>query len=265
MARYVALALALTVALVLVAVLIFAPVKNPLVVEKDILPKPTSGNADMQSVERSNAAKSLVGTGARDVGGGMVATIVAPGETLERIEAQTSPEPANPVFEPANPDFEPVALPDDQKRWRIVFNSVITAAGMFELNGMTIILPGIDIVSPDEKCSINNGREWPCGAAARTAFRAYVRNRAINCHLPIDRPDKAIVAECLLQGEDPAAWLVSQGWARAMENSPWEELETAARNAGLGIFGRPPAGAAINGGAAGNADPNSKIRPAPFQ
>lgn len=259
MARNIALSLALTIALVLAAALTFAPAKSPLVVEKDNLPKPDSGNSEVQSLKKSNAANSLIGTGARDVGGGVVATIMAPGETVERIAAQTPPEPANPVFEHG-------ALPDDQKRWRIVFNSVITAAGMFELADMTIILPGIDIVFPDEKCSTNNGKEWPCGTVARTAFRAYVRNRAINCHLPVNRPDKTIVADCLLQGEDPAAWLVSQGWARADESSPWKQLETAARNAGLGIFGNPPAGVPTSGSAAGDSDqPNSAIRPELFQ
>ena len=105
---------------------------------------------------------------------------------------------------------------------------------------MTLTLPGIEIVAADETCTSPSGQEWPCGMAARTAFRAYLRGRALNCHLPDAPSDEDIATECLLQGEDPALWLVSQGWARAKPDGPFGLQAEAAELARLGIFGQPP-------------------------
>ena len=138
---------------------------------------------------------------------------------------------------PPPPPPDPASLP---KRWRMVHQPVATAAGILEAGGVTMVLPGIDIVAVNETCTSPSGQSWPCGMAARTAFRAYLRGRALNCRLPDARTQEAIAAECLLQGEDPALWLVSQGWARANHDGPFGVQSQAAEQARRGIFGQPP-------------------------
>jgi endonuclease YncB( thermonuclease family) len=138
---------------------------------------------------------------------------------------------------PPPPPPDPESLP---KRWRMVHQPVATAAGILEADGMTLVLPGIDVVAINETCISPSGQSWPCGMAARTAFRAYLRGRALNCHLPDASAENAIPAECLLQGEDPALWLISQGWARAKRDGPFGAEGQAAEAARRGVFGPPP-------------------------
>jgi endonuclease YncB( thermonuclease family) len=105
---------------------------------------------------------------------------------------------------------------------------------------MTITLPGIDVVSIDETCTAPDGAAWPCGKAARTAFRAYLRSRALNCQVPWTSAETAIVTDCLLFGDDPALWLVANGWARAKPGGPFASQGELAERSGKGIFGNPP-------------------------
>jgi endonuclease YncB( thermonuclease family) len=151
---------------------------------------------------------------------------LAPRAPLSGLAAPASPPP---------PD--PDSLP---KRWRMVHQPVATAAGILEAGGMTLVLPGIDVVTVDETCTSPSGQSWPCGMAARTAFRAYLRGRALNCHLPDTRVENGILTECLLQGEDPALWLISRGWAKAKPEGPFGAEGQAAEAARRGIFGQPP-------------------------
>jgi endonuclease YncB( thermonuclease family) len=252
MARLFPLLLAAVLAAVLAASLAYAP--KPVANLEQVVSKPgadatmPAGTPEAPETKGSGQpvakAANPVQSASRDVGSGMVASPVAPGTVLERIE------PVAPPAEVEEPAPRNTLSSDAQKRWRVVFNSVITAAGVFDLNGMSIVLPGIDVVTADEKCTTIDGRSWPCGMAARSAFRAYVRNRALNCHLPLSRPDKAIVAECLLSGADPAEWLVAQGWARASPGSAYEGLGKTARETTRGIFGSPPTGVGVGAGGA---------------
>jgi endonuclease YncB( thermonuclease family) len=138
---------------------------------------------------------------------------------------------------PPPPPPDPESLP---KRWKMVHQPVATAAGILEAGGITLVLPGIDVVAVNETCPSSSGQSWPCGMAARTAFRAYLRGRALNCHLPDARVEQALAAECLLQGEDPALWLISQGWARAKADGPFGAQGQEAEAAHRGIFGVQP-------------------------
>jgi endonuclease YncB( thermonuclease family) len=152
---------------------------------------------------------------------------LAPRAPLSGLAAPAPPPP------PPDPDSLP-------KRWRLVHQPVATAAGILEAGGVTMVLPGIDVVAVNETCTSPSGQSWPCGMAARTAFRAYLRGRALNCRLPDARVETGFLAECLLQGEDPALWLISRGWARAKPDGPYGAQSHEAQQARLGIFGQPP-------------------------
>lgn len=155
---------------------------------------------------------------------------------LERLEPRA---PLSGLASPAPPQPPPDSdsLP---KRWRMVHQPVATAAGILEARGVTLVLQGIDVVAVGETCVSPFGQSWPCGMAARTAFRAFLRSRALNCRLPDARMETAVSAECLLQGVDPARWLISQGWTRAKAGGPFVAEAETAKAAQRGIFGQPP-------------------------
>lgn len=171
---------------------------------------------------------------ARDVGNGLIAGPVANTVPLERIEPLPQPTP------PALPEAPKADETKVTKRWRLVYNSVVTSAGIFEINGVSLVLPGIDVITADEKCTAPNGSTWPCGAAARTAFRNYIRGRAITCNLPDIPLERSFDTECLFQGKDPAEWLVEQGWAKAKPDTTYVAKEATAKSYRRGIYGNPP-------------------------
>jgi endonuclease YncB( thermonuclease family) len=192
-------------------------------------------------LQRVTASKPSLETAmARRAGSGEVdAPLVKDGQ-LERIAALPQPTP------PTAPKADMPTAPDARfLRWRLVFNAVATSAGILQAGETALVLPGIDAVSVDEACTTPSGASWPCGMVARTAFRNYLQGRALNCRLPDTAPEKAIVAECLLLGQDPAAWLVEQGWARITPDSPLADLAETAKTLNRGIYGQPPAGVEI--------------------
>ena len=185
------------------------------------------------------SAGAYTGIGARNVGGGLIAAPLSGEEPLERIEALPQPTP------PSRPKAPEPVKSDKSLRWRLIYNSVISAAGVFDQNGTALVLPGIDIIPVNENCAAPNGVRWPCGMVARTAFRNFVKGRAITCRMPDVPLKEAYAAECLLAGQDMSAWLVEQGWARAKPDANYVELEAAAKGQQLGIHGNPPRGVEI--------------------
>ncbi len=120
---------------------------------------------------------------------------------------------------------------------------VATAAGAFEARGYQIALSGITVTDADETCG-SDGASWPCGVHARTAFRNWLRGRALSCVVPPVPPQETVVTECNLGGHDAAAWLVAQGWVRAVADGPYAEIEAESREKGRGLFGAAPSSAA---------------------
>jgi endonuclease YncB( thermonuclease family) len=121
----------------------------------------------------------------------------------------------------------------------ILFRPVATGSARFEAMGRSVAVAGTENVVPDERCTYE-GTEWGCGIRARTAFRYFIRGRALNCTLPPDA-EKDVVADCRIGSQDVGAWLVTNGWARAAPGGPYAEAEKQAREARRGIFGPPPA------------------------
>lgn len=176
-------------------------------------------------------------THARNVGGGKIPASLPAEQPLERVGALPQPTP------PKKPQIrKTVEKKPEILRWRLVYNAVAVSAGILQANDLTLVLSGIDTVSDNETCRQPGGPQWPCGTVARTAFRNFLQGRALNCHLPDYSTVSSLEAECLIAGQDPAEWLISQGWARAKSGSPMEEKARAAKIAGRGIYGAPPPG-----------------------
>lgn len=123
----------------------------------------------------------------------------------------------------------------------LLYRPVATGSATFEAMGYRLAIAGTDSVDPGAICN-HDGASWPCGIHARTAVRLWLRGRALACDMPPEASDdQLLVVGCRIGKQDVGAWLVANGWAHAAKGGPYAEAEAAARAAGLGIFGAPPA------------------------
>lgn len=150
---------------------------------------------------------------------------LAPRAPLGDLGAAQPPKPKKPV------------PPEDWKATRL-FNPVATSAGTIEAQGYRVALAGIEPTPIEQDCTYE-GRTWPCGARARTAFRAWLRARAVQCTVPPTPDRELITAECNIGKEDLSAWLVESGWAKPSDESRFAEITEKARSAKRGIYGPP--------------------------
>jgi endonuclease YncB( thermonuclease family) len=130
--------------------------------------------------------------------------------------------------------------PEMKNEWAgtAFFRPVAVESAVFESMGRTIAISGVKSVPVDESCDYE-GVAWQCGARARTAFRLWLRGRALVCQLP-DEEQAVTSARCRLAKQDAGAWLVANGWALAAPGGPYVQAEEKARAEGMGIFGEPP-------------------------
>ena len=146
----------------------------------------------------------------------------APREPLSKLSLALPPVPEVKNEWAGTPFFRPLAI----------------ESAVFESMGRTIAISGVASVPLGESC-VYEGVSWPCGVRARSAFRMWLRGRALVCRLP-DEEKPVTSARCRLAKQDAGAWLVTNGWARAAPDGPYVQAEEKARNAGMGIFGAPP-------------------------
>lgn len=139
----------------------------------------------------------------------------------------------------APPPKPKVASMPGSWRYTRLFNPVAISAGIVEAQGYRVALAGIEPLPVDEQCAWQ-GVNWPCGARARTAFRAWLRARAVQCKVPPDPERNLVITGCQIGKEDVAEWLVSSGWVRALANGPYAEMGKKAEDRKNGIFGAPP-------------------------
>lgn len=162
--------------------------------------------------------------------------VVAPPELpageIERVE------PRQPLSKLALAMPPKPKMPDDWKGTKL-FQPVATAAGLIEAKGYSVAISGVDVVGQDETCT-TDGKSWPCGIRARTAFRAFLRGRAVVCTVPPEGGRERIAAECRIGKQDVGRWLVDNGWARAGKGGPYVEAGEKAQSARKGIFGSAP-------------------------
>ena len=217
---------------------------EPPVVARDLSPEmeaqPTSPDSETRAAQPPVAAgeevaalpgsppPAPVAPRVRTVSPSLVAPPPVARETLVRVAPREPLSPLGQVDRHGAEGPKPTLL----------HRPVIEAAGRFSSMGHTVRLAGIEPLAPDETCGAGR-QEWNCGRHARTAFRYYVRGRAMSCTLPEDTADGVLELSCRLGRADPALWLVRQGWARAAEGGPYESAAEEARSAGRGIFGPP--------------------------
>ena len=168
----------------------------------------------------------------RAVDPALVAPPEPPSGELERIE------PREPLSKLALAMPPKPKMPDDWNGTKL-FQPVAPAAGLIEAKGYSVAVSGIDPVRQDETC-IADGKSWPCGIRARTAFRAFLRGRAVVCTVPPEGGRDRVAAQCRIGKQDVGQWLVENGWARAARGGPYVDAGEKARTEKKGIFGSAP-------------------------
>jgi len=134
----------------------------------------------------------------------------------------------------------PATSVDEGEPMQLLQRPVAIAAGKLESQGRTVDLQGIEPMPIEQTCQSPSGENWLCGMQARTAFRQWLRARAVMCRLPQDDSGAAISTQCSVGSEDPARWLVANGWAKATAGGIYQEAGQIAEDNHLGIFGSKP-------------------------
>lgn len=165
----------------------------------------------------------------RAVGPSIIAVPPVDPGTLERVD----PRPPLSVIAPAAPPKKPPPKP-------LLFQPVAEAAGVIVAGGRTITISDVDVVGDGETCARPEGGEWPCGRAARTAFRSFLGGRAVTCDFPEGEVPDQLSTTCRVGPRDIGEWLVENGWARA-SGDKYAGKAKAAKDAGRGIYGKGPA------------------------
>ncbi len=185
-------------------------------------------DADTDTDVETDKVAAADGKPDRIVGKELIATPEIETKQLERLPAR---EPLS------NPNL---AADHEKGKSRLLFRPVAVAAGIFEAQGHRIRISGVEPTDPDTVCDDESGGSRPCGMQALTAFRYWLRGRALECDLDgseQQEPEQdTITATCRLGEQDAGAWLVKYGWARAEEDGRYSKLEASARQNAQGIF-----------------------------
>ncbi len=147
--------------------------------------------------------------------------------TASEMPRPTAPSPPKKPAEPPAPAFQVIAKP------------AVTGAGILETTRGRVILKDVVGIDPAALCGAD-ASAWPCGQLALTQFRRFLRGRSVNCDIADPNWQGNVAARCTLGKEDIAAWLVENGWARAVTGSQYEAAGRAAEAGKRGIFGADP-------------------------
>ncbi|GAA4129082.1 thermonuclease family protein [Aminobacter aganoensis] len=199
---------------------------------EDVAPSETENTAAIEAETEPQALPTDTNAAARPVApedvvpppveqGGLVRE--APRAPLSELSLALPPKPKMPG------DWDGTTL----------FRPVASAAGLIEAKGFSVAISGVSAVDTSETCSFE-GKEWNCGVRARTAFRSFLRSRAVVCDVPPDAERGVIVARCRVGKQDVGEWLVANGWARADADGPYAEAGQKAETEKKGIFGAAP-------------------------
>jgi len=99
-------------------------------------------------------------------------------------------------------------------------------------------LHGIDAPELHQQCQDAQGRDYPCGRAARDHLRGLVTNKTLSCDIrETDRYGRS-VADCRAGATDINRAMVLSGWAVAYRRhgTSYSREEAEARNARRGIW-----------------------------
>lgn len=140
-------------------------------------------------------------------------------------------------IEPRKPLSDPVAKPEPVPV--VLRHPVALSAGLIRFGDRQLQLEGLAPQDAERTCG-DGAATWPCGTVARTAFRNFLRARALLCTVPRNGWQGTVTAHCTVNNRDTALWLAENGWAEAAGGSPLAAKVDAARRSRLGFYGDDP-------------------------
>jgi endonuclease YncB( thermonuclease family) len=122
----------------------------------------------------------------------------------------------------------------------IVSYAFVQDDGSLKIQGRTVRLFGI-YIPPTERTCRTFVRPVKCAPRAVLWLDFEINSRFVRCDKVAEYTDGSIGAYCRVDGEDLGAWLLTQGWALASPEAPFEyrALEKIARTKGVGVWGFP--------------------------
>ncbi|PDT41963.1 MULTISPECIES: thermonuclease family protein [Sinorhizobium] len=134
----------------------------------------------------------------------------------------------------------PLSAPPEKKATPLVLQRpVALAAGLVQTGDTTLQISDIEPEKADRICE-GGGKTWPCGMVARTAFRNFLRGRALVCSEIDEEREGSAAANCRVGNMSVAEWLVTNGWAIPIPGTALEAKAEAARKAKRGFYGGDP-------------------------
>jgi endonuclease YncB( thermonuclease family) len=196
----------------------------PTVADKHAVKTPAGTSSDEEAtVEPADPAQSSeadprlepIRKGVRVIVEDEVANISPDQQVIERINPGISAEEKN-ALERARISEKPTTFP----------RPLIRAVGDILSGDVSITLEGIDAMSADTECKLENGERWACGNFAKATLQRLVRARTLSCDGEYTS-DTAFSGRCRAGRTDLSSWLVKQGWAKAAGSLLQEEMEQA--------------------------------------
>ena len=164
-------------------------------------------------------------------------TAAAEHRTLPPESPQQQPQPEPQSEQTA---LDPASKPQEQTTTIELVRPFSDQAGILTISGRSVQLSGIVPTDVDRMCTGPSGKDWPCGQAARTAFRMYLRGRSIDCDVPDANWKGTVKGACRYVRVDLSAWLVRFGWADPEPGSPLASLVDEAKQKKRGMYGDDP-------------------------
>lgn len=166
-------------------------------------------------------------------------TAAAEHRTLSPVSPQQLAQPM-PQPQSEQAALDPASKPQEQTTTLELVRPFSDQAGILTIGGRSVQLTGIIPTDVDRMCTGPSGKDWPCGQAARTAFRMYLRGRSIDCDVPDANWKGTAKGACRYVRVDLSAWLVRFGWAEPEPGSPLAALVDEAKEKKRGIYGDDP-------------------------
>ena len=114
----------------------------------------------------------------------------------------------------------------------------VIAGDILMVNGVRMHLHGIDAPELDQVCRLAKGKNYRCGAVARTALMDLVAGISVTCRLKKNEDALYAYAYCEAGGYDLSSNMVHTGWALAdrATTKKYIPIELRAQKAKRGLW-----------------------------
>lgn len=163
-----------------------------------------------------------------------------PADQIDRELAASAHRTLPPQPQSEQASLGPTPKPEGQTTTIELMRPFADQAGVLTIAGRSVQLTGVLPTDVDRMCTGPSGKSWPCGQAARTAFRMYLRGRSIDCDVPDANWKGTVTGACRYVRVDLSAWLVRFGWAEPEPGSPLAALVDEAKEKKRGMYGDDP-------------------------